>query len=530
MITGDNILIAKKTCRDLAMGDLAHESYPNIQGPANLPMLDESGKPPVNLVSEFGEYIRNADGFAQVYPEHKYLIVEALRQHGFACGMTGDGVNDAPALKRADVGIAVQGATDAARAAADMVLTQEGLSVIVHAIEVSRCIFARMKNFINYRIACTLQLVTFFFVAVLALHPYEDMHTWDESAPHFFKMPVLMLILITVLNDGTLCTIAYDHVIPSHQPEKWNLKALWLVSFQLAMVAMASSLLLLWACLTSGQPNSLFSKFGLPHMYFDQVITTMYLKISVSDFLTLFAARTHHGMFWTQRPGIALAIGAFLALTVSTMLACFWPQGSGDGLPTRGLAVKDKENRDQANYSLWALWIWIYCFVWFLIQDFIKVCLYWIMRKYNLFDINTAKMVNNRDATNFNNPMARASAGMVEGKLLEMKVEKTLDSVSRVARQSNEPNLRRVSQDLTLMRNSVKIARQSLGAGRPGDVEQPAASTELARMQQMIGQMEQAVAAAPPEEKAGIAKQLDELKATAARLQTVDRLATTGHV
>jgi H+-transporting ATPase len=86
-----------------------------------------------------------------VYPEHKYLIVEALRQEGFACGMTGDGVNDAPALKRADVGIAVQGATDAARAAADMVLTREGLSVIVHAIVVARCIFARMKNFINYR-------------------------------------------------------------------------------------------------------------------------------------------------------------------------------------------------------------------------------------------------------------------------------------------------------------------------------------------------------------------------------------------
>jgi H+-transporting ATPase len=248
----------------------------------------------------------------------------------------------------------------------------------------------------------------------------------------------------------------------------------------------------------------------------------------VSDFLTLFAARTHHGMFYTQRPGTALAVGAFIALTVSTMLACFWPASSADGLPTRGLAVKDPQNREGANYSLWALWIWIYCFIWFLIQDAIKVLLYWIMRKFNIFDINTAKMVNNRDATNFNNPMARASAGMVEGKLLEMKVEKTLDSVSRVARQSNEPNLRRVSQDLTLMRNSVKLARQSIGTGKPGDVEQPAAASELGRIQQMIGQMEGAVAAAPPEGKADIQKQLDELKATAARLQAVDKLATTG--
>ena len=83
------------------------------------------------------------DGFAQVFPEHKFLIVEALRQRGWSVGMTGDGVNDAPALKKADVGIAVEGATDAARAAADLVLTAPGLSVIVDAIVISRCIFQR---------------------------------------------------------------------------------------------------------------------------------------------------------------------------------------------------------------------------------------------------------------------------------------------------------------------------------------------------------------------------------------------------
>ena len=122
--------------------------------------------------------IEKSDGFAQVFPEHKFLIVEALRQRGWSVGMTGDGVNDAPALKKADVGIAVEGATDAARAAADLVLTAPGLSVIVDAIVISRCIFQRMKNYVIYRVACTIQLLLFFFFAVFSFHPryYNDEH------------------------------------------------------------------------------------------------------------------------------------------------------------------------------------------------------------------------------------------------------------------------------------------------------------------------------------------------------------------
>lgn len=122
----------------------------------------------------------------QVFPEHKYLIVEALRQSGFATGMTGDGVNDAPALKRADVGVAVQGSTDAARAAADIVLTQPGLSTVIEAIIIARCIFQRMKNFINYRISATLQLLVFFFIAVITLHPntYATEETVEAEVRH----------------------------------------------------------------------------------------------------------------------------------------------------------------------------------------------------------------------------------------------------------------------------------------------------------------------------------------------------------
>ena len=208
MITGDHLLIAKETARRLDMGE-------NINSAEHLPLLDpETKKKPDNLGRDYGDMCLGTDGFAQVFPEHKYLIVECLRELGYKVGMTGDGVNDAPALKRADVGIAVAGATDAARAAADIVLIEDGLSTIIHGILISRCIFVRIRNFITYRIAATLQLLVFFFIAVFAFKPdhyeppagtpgFPDSMAW----PEFFHMPVLMLMLITLLNDGKLLYI-----------------------------------------------------------------------------------------------------------------------------------------------------------------------------------------------------------------------------------------------------------------------------------------------------------------------------------
>lgn len=235
MITGDHLLIAKETSRRLMLGT-------EIMSPNVLPSLDPvTGQKPQNLSDDYGAMILEADGFAEVFPEHKYLIVECLREMGFKTGMTGDGVNDAPALKRADVGIAVQGSTDAARAAADIVLTQPGLGTIVHGILIARCIFVRIRNFITYRIAATLQLLLFFFIAIFAFRPSEyepeemDSHTW----PEFFHMPVIMLMLITLLNDGTLIAIGYDNVIPPDTPAVWNLRVLFVIGTVLAGVACA---------------------------------------------------------------------------------------------------------------------------------------------------------------------------------------------------------------------------------------------------------------------------------------------------
>ena len=241
------------------------------------------------------------DGFAQVFPEHKYLIVECLRELGYKVGMTGDGVNDAPALKRADVGIAVAGATDAARAAADIILTEEGLSTIIHGILIARCIFQRIRNFITYRIAATLQLLVFFFIAVFAFRPeaYQPTPNVDEFAwPPFFHMPVLMLMLITLLNDGTLIAIGYDNVTPSKTPEVWNLPVVFTIAAVMAGVACISSLLLLWFCLDSWRPDGVFQTIGIGGLSYGQVTTTIYLKVSISDFLTLFSCRGGSDWFW----------------------------------------------------------------------------------------------------------------------------------------------------------------------------------------------------------------------------------------
>merc|ERR1712054_214988 len=274
MITGDHLLIALETSRVLDMGGI-------IQTAEGLPLLDpETKAKPQNLSRDYGDKFLAADGFAQTYPEHKYLIVEGLRELGYRVGMTGDGVNDSPALKRADVGIAVFGATDAAKAAADIVLTQPGLSTIVDGILISRRIWCRVRSFLTYRIAATLQLLTFFFFSVFLYRPVDympanwekdpefmDTHAW----PPFFHMPVLMLMLITLLNDGTSITIGYDYAVAPETPPIWNLPFLFSMAFVQAFVAMISSV---------------------------KIASSVYLKVAVSDFLTLFSARAGGDWFF----------------------------------------------------------------------------------------------------------------------------------------------------------------------------------------------------------------------------------------
>jgi H+-transporting ATPase len=383
MITGDHLLIAQETARVLDMGDC-------IAGAEGLPVLHPDTKEkPENLARDHGDKFLAADGFAQVFPEHKYLIVEGLRELGYKVGMTGDGVNDAPALKRADVGVAVHGATDAAKAAADIVLTEPGLSTIVEGILISRRIWCRIRNFLTYRIAATLQLVTFFFIAVFAFRPDEYMpDDWKNNDdfpdskewPPFFHMPVLMLMLITLLNDGTLITIGYDIAIAPETPPKWNMPFLFAMSAVQAGVAMISSLILLYILLTSWEDDSFMEVIGIGGVSYGKVTSAIYLKVSVSDFLTLFSARAGGEWFWKVRPANILMAGACMALTSSTLIAMFWPRSSPDGIQTTGLLVDPP-------YDL-VVFVWGWSLLWWFVEDAAKVLCRYVVHKYNFFNIN----------------------------------------------------------------------------------------------------------------------------------------------
>ena len=298
MITGDQVLIAKDMAKTIGLGQ-------HILLSDGIPDLPADKKAPPDTGLKYGKLIEDTDGFAQVFPEHKFMIVEALKQRGWACGMTGDGVNDAPALKVANIGIAVEGATDAAQAASDIVLTEPGLSTIVDAIVLSRQIFQRLRNYVIYRIACTIQLLLFFFIGVVMIRVaskqyvgmspgcqgvndpipkdihlsekgFDDFKDFgdDEGIAHVdflcnkqFELPVIAIVLITILNDGTIISIAYDTVVASPRPEHWRLPEVFIISTLLGIVAVASSIFLLYCGLTANASTdtdpSIFKKVGL---------------------------------------------------------------------------------------------------------------------------------------------------------------------------------------------------------------------------------------------------------------------------
>jgi H+-transporting ATPase len=353
-----------------------------------------------------------ADGFAQTYPEHKYLIVEGLRELGYRVGMTGDGVNDSPALKRADVGIAVFGATDAAKAAADIVLTEAGLSTIVEGILISRRIWCRVRSFLTYRIAATLQLLCFFFIAVFAYRPNEYMpKDWQKDPefmdtqewPPFFHMPVLMLMLITLLNDGTLITIGYDIAVAPKTPPKWNMPFLFSMAFVQSFVAMISSVNLLYILLHSWDEGSMMRTLGLGGISYGKITSSIYLKVSVSDFLTLFSARAGGDWFFMVKPAKILLCGAMVALSCSTCFAMFWPKSYPDGIQTEGLL-------ESPPYML-EVFVWSWSLGWWLAEDAAKVFCRWIVHKYNIFDINnTGEMELTNSAKRLQEEMRRALA------------------------------------------------------------------------------------------------------------------------
>jgi H+-transporting ATPase len=320
MVTGDQLAIAQETARQLGMGT-------NI--------LDASGLGDTkhHETAQSAEAIENADGFAQVFPEHKFHIVDVLQQRGHIVGMTGDGVNDAPALKKADCGIAVSGATDAARAAASIVLLASGLSVIIDAIKESRRIFQRMNSYAIYRIAETLRVLLFMTLSILVFN--------------FYPVTAVMIVMLALLNDGAILSIAYDNVHYKDKPEAWNMRLVLGVSTVLGVIGVVAA----------------FGLFYLGERVFhldrSHLQTLMYLKLSVAGHLTIFLTRTR-GPFWSIRPAKILWIAVLGTQILATLIAVY-------GLFMTPLGWK------------WAGFVWGYALVWFLINDRVKLLAYRIL-------------------------------------------------------------------------------------------------------------------------------------------------------
>jgi H+-transporting ATPase len=194
-----------------------------------------------------------------------------------------------------------------------------------------------------------------------------------------------MFMLITLLNDGTLMAIGYDNVVPSSRPQRWNLPVLFAIAAVLAGVACVSSLLLLWMAVDSigNYPDSWFHGLGISQVKPGQVVSMLYLKVSISDFLTLFSARTQGNFFWSYVPSKILMGGALLSLAISSIVACFWPDSSPDGIDTLGLAHGD------GNTHLLPIWVWLYCLFWWVVQDCFKVVAYKVLDRLDIFHYRT---------------------------------------------------------------------------------------------------------------------------------------------
>lgn len=319
MITGDHVAIARMIARMIGIGtrifriDVIRKAHFSDQ----LRMVEE------------------ADGFAEVLPEHKYMIVDLLQRNGHIVAMTGDGVNDAPALKKADVGIAVAGATDAARAAADIVLLAPGIRVIKDAIVTARKIFRRMYSYVVYRITETIR-VLFFVTAVIIFM-------------NFYPITPAALVLLALLNDLPILAIAYDRVKISTHPERWNIPLILAVSTALGLMGVIESFLLVYIAVDYFHMS--------PATQLAALQTLIFLKLAVAGHLTIFVTRTE-GPMWSIRPGSLLLWTAVVTKLAATLVAIF------------GLGIA-------APIPAWlAGFTWAYCLIWMFIEDGIKLAVY----------------------------------------------------------------------------------------------------------------------------------------------------------
>ncbi|KAL5725052.1 P-type H(+)-exporting transporter [Ranunculus cassubicifolius] len=334
MITGDQLAIAKETGRRLGMGTNMYPSSALLGQTKD----DSIASLPID------ELIEKADGFAGVFPEHKYEIVKRLQARKHICGMTGDGVNDAPALKKADIGIAVADSTDAARSASDIVLTEPGLSVIISAVLTSRAIFQRMKNYTIYAVSITIRIVLGFMLLALL---------WK------FDFPPFMVLIIAILNDGTIMTISKDRVKPSPLPDSWKLAEIFATGIILGGYLAMMTVIFFWAAYKTDFFPRIFHVQTLRiHSRDDtrMLASAIYLQVSTISQALIFVTRSRSWSF-VERPGWYLVIAFAVAQLIATLIAVYanWGFAAIEGIGWG-----------------WAGVIWLYNIIFYFPLDVIK--------------------------------------------------------------------------------------------------------------------------------------------------------------
>ncbi|KAL7271424.1 plasma membrane H+-ATPase [Rhizina undulata] len=326
MLTGDAVGIARETSRQLGLGT-------NVYNAERLGLSGGGDMPG----SEVYDFVEAADGFAEVFPQHKYNVVEILQQRGYLVAMTGDGVNDAPSLKKADTGIAVEGASDAARSAADIVFLAPGLSAIIDALKTSRQIFHRMYAYVVYRIALSLHLEIFLGLWIAILNNSLNLN---------------LVVFIAIFADIATLAIAYDNAPFSKTPVKWNLPKLWGMSILLGVVLAIGSWITLTTMLAHGHNGGIVQNFG-------NIDEVLFLEISLTENWLIFITRAN-GPFWSSIPSWQLSGAILVVDLIATFFTLFgWFEG---GQQTSIVAV----------VRIWIFSFGIFCVmggVYYLLQD-----------------------------------------------------------------------------------------------------------------------------------------------------------------
>nr|GMD07611.1 plasma membrane ATPase 4-like [Ipomoea batatas] len=412
MITGDQLAIAKETGRRLGMGTNMYPSSSLLGG--------EKGDSFEKL--QIVELIEKADGFAGVFPEHKYEIVKKLQERKHICGMTGDGVNDAPALKRADIGIAVADATDAARGASDIVLTEPGLSVIVSAVLTSRAIFQRMKNYTIYAVSITIRIVLGFMLIALI---------WK------FDFSPFMVLIIAILNDGTIMTISKDKVKPSPMPDSWKLKEIFATGVVLGTYLAVMTVIFFWA---AHQSDFFTEKFGVRSIRdnYTELNSALYLQVSIVSQALIFVTRSRSWSF-VERPGLLLLFAFVVAQLIATVIAVY---ANWEFARVKGIGWG------------WAGVIWLYSVIFYIPLDVLKFGI-----RYALSGKAWDNMLNNKTAFT-----SKKDYGKGEREAQWATAQRTLHGLQNPSDTTNQlfddnNNFRELSEIAEQARRRAEVAR-----------------------------------------------------------------------